>query len=182
MVDVRCGICAEEEAVVVYMLVAQIDVGECCYHFSFPVLLHVYEVGRYNVEVCCVKDEHFFKARSTHAKMPELECADIVGLAKSPQGKQWFNSEVGATHLVDCSWPGLETLESSHTFFFHAIVHRKNRWRLSCICWLLPVHQAKGKPLWINQSDHKTSTGCIFELFNGAGSRKPRSSAYTLVA
>jgi hypothetical protein len=78
MVYMRGGIRAHEEAVVVDIVRAAIDVREESDIFLVPVFFDVEEVAGHKVEGCCVKVNHFLEVLDAQAKVAQLDLSVAV--------------------------------------------------------------------------------------------------------
>jgi hypothetical protein len=75
MMDMRSRIGADEEAVVVYIIAATINMSEKRDVLLLAILIDIEEVTRNYVKVCGVERDQFVKLLRTESKMPELRLA-----------------------------------------------------------------------------------------------------------
>lgn len=66
---------ADEEAVVVYIVAATINVSEKCDVLLLAILVDMEEVSRNYVEICGVERDQLVKLLRTESKMPKLRMA-----------------------------------------------------------------------------------------------------------
>lgn len=72
MVDMRCRVRAHEEAVVVYIITASVNVCEKRDVLLLAILFHVEEISRHYVEVCGVEMDQVVKFLCADSKVSEL--------------------------------------------------------------------------------------------------------------